>query len=29
MTEGENTKIIIHADIDLEDLIPGFLEKQM
>ncbi len=28
MTEGENSKIIIHADIDLEDLIPDFLENR-
>ena len=28
MTEGENSRIIIHADIDLEDLIPGYLENR-
>jgi HPt (histidine-containing phosphotransfer) domain-containing protein len=30
MTEAGNTakKIIIHADIDLKDLIPGFLENR-
>ena len=27
-TEGEIEKIVVHADIDLEDLIPGFLENQ-
>lgn len=28
MTEDKNGKIVIHADIDLEDLIPGFLENR-
>jgi len=28
MTQDKDSKIIIHADIDLEDLIPGFLENR-
>jgi|AntAceMinimDraft_14_1070370.scaffolds.fasta_scaffold106565_2 HPt (histidine-containing phosphotransfer) domain-containing protein len=28
MTEEKHGKMVIHADIDLEDLIPGFLENR-